>query len=373
MRAGTDSCSCTECGAVCNGRFEGCAGVWASDAQPVMMLEAAAAMSGRASASASANGHADADANGLVGRKRLGPLTPDAPSAGGQIDLEPPSRSDVIAGRADVIRWFETAFEGLREEMRAAVTEQRERTVETIEEISKRQAERQPHLPTAESLLQAAGDAARKAVTEALEGVERSITERIAAVGQAHGRAVEDLRFELQNARVAHGRAIADVQRSVSEFSVEVAASEETRRRGISQLKSMNRTLTEQLKPISDIVIEVRADLTSVVDWLDSLAEALAESATGADLAAVLDRLDGLAETLNETGEKPPAMNALPSSGGGVAVDLSRPSNPGLTDAWNERISSRRVLPPGDGEQKQHGRRVSLRSEAAEGRLANLG
>lgn len=30
MRAGTSSCSCPSCGAVCTGRFEGCSVVWAS-------------------------------------------------------------------------------------------------------------------------------------------------------------------------------------------------------------------------------------------------------------------------------------------------------------------------------------------------------
>lgn len=69
MIAGSDSCSCPTCGAVCSGKFAACARVWARGPQPVTLRSRtlglpSASVSSHGATPSNGNGHGQPTANG---------------------------------------------------------------------------------------------------------------------------------------------------------------------------------------------------------------------------------------------------------------------------------------------------------------------
>lgn len=292
MQAGSDSCMCGECGAVCDGIFDGCAKVWARGPQPVTML---------AAVGASVNGHQMLD--------QSGPLTPETQPVASHTEPDEPADSEseavpsgradvdhvtptapavssqaVPTGRADVARWFEAAFNALHEEVgsvRAAVVGEQARTLAAIGEIQRRQSESAPLL-TADTVLDMARVAVTSAVTEKMDGINETVAmavaEGMSAVEQSHAAAVQDLRAELAEMSEVHRHALAALQQSVDQvLAAGAEAGGDVKRRHAAQLKALNRTLTNRFQPVSEALTESAAKLDTVLLLLDDLTELAAQ------------------------------------------------------------------------------------------------
>src|SRR3954468_4776905 len=87
MRAGESACSCPQCGVVCQGRFAGCAEVWARGPREVHVVSPPAALARR---------------------------TP-TPVRVTRTPAQQPSGAD--QARTEVLSWLQAAFDGLRDEL----------------------------------------------------------------------------------------------------------------------------------------------------------------------------------------------------------------------------------------------------------------
>src|SRR3954470_1013123 len=87
MRAGESACSCPQCGVVCQGRFAGCAEVWARGPREVHVVSPPAALARR---------------------------TP-TPARVTRTPVEQSSGAD--QARTEVLAWLQAAFDGLRDEL----------------------------------------------------------------------------------------------------------------------------------------------------------------------------------------------------------------------------------------------------------------
>src|SRR4051794_39457703 len=87
MRAGESACSCPQCGVVCQGRFAGCAEVWARGPREVHVVSPPAALARR---------------------------TP-TPVRVTRTPAQQPSGAD--QARTEVLAWLQAAFDGLRDEL----------------------------------------------------------------------------------------------------------------------------------------------------------------------------------------------------------------------------------------------------------------
>jgi len=136
MQAGEQACACPECGVVCQGLFDGCSAVWARGPRPITLsLSAAPALRPRALSV----GPAEQPPTGSqASYEPPPPPPPQSPLANGFSGgtVPPPRQSTRIppppplpppqqvgaGSRADVLKWFEDAFDELRNELHAVAS-----------------------------------------------------------------------------------------------------------------------------------------------------------------------------------------------------------------------------------------------------------
>ncbi len=141
MRADSDSCHCDECGVVCLGRFEACPSIWARGPQPVTFVVAPVEdpLEVRLFGPRAVNGHDPAVS--VADGHEAG----DKPNGSGATPSDPSSTPPTSAtSGVDVLRWFQTSFDALRDEvqgLRTALTQEQavvarlldERSTETVD------------------------------------------------------------------------------------------------------------------------------------------------------------------------------------------------------------------------------------------------
>lgn len=162
MTAGTSSCRCEQCGVVCEGRFAGCATVWAAGPREVPLARVAS------DDMAPANRPARSPAAPVI--DEVSPIDV-APAPSRRLEAVAADRHPVDPGAdADVLAWLRSAFDGVRAELRVlgqAVDRQERAMARTAEasEAAARLAELADGLP----------ERIAAAVTEAL-ATEQSAT-----------------------------------------------------------------------------------------------------------------------------------------------------------------------------------------------------
>src|SRR3954451_20775619 len=93
MRAGESACSCPQCGVVCQGRFAGCAEVWARGPREVHVVSPPAALARRT------------------------PTPARVSRAPGQSSGTEQASAGAEQARTEVLAWLQAAFDGLRDEL----------------------------------------------------------------------------------------------------------------------------------------------------------------------------------------------------------------------------------------------------------------
>ncbi|MEA2900320.1 MAG: hypothetical protein QOH36_207 [Actinomycetota bacterium] len=304
MRAGLASCTCDVCGVVCEGRFEGCAEVWARGPHPILLRAAPPAddLLPALGGPRTVNGHqppADAPA-------ALDPIRP-AIEAGAAVARErEPQVVPAPAGDpapspvpADGLRWVEGAFDTLRQEvegLRSALAKE-QALVATLVGTEKPEAG-----PDVESLLTAIDMAVRKAVRR--ESV--ALSDTVTAV-------VEGLRRDMEAARTASEATLATLQQTLDEVAAATASvPAELGRHDAGTRKAFKTALGQELQPVIEAVAESIAqsdyELKAISGKLDALAVSDAElGAAIADLSAVVEALaDEAGVEFDESEAEPP-------------------------------------------------------------------
>ncbi|HEX7277131.1 MAG TPA: hypothetical protein VF244_07125, partial [Acidimicrobiales bacterium] len=139
MQADTDSCHCEACGVVCKGRFEACPSIWARGPQPVTLTVAPPEdpLEIRLFGPRVVDGHAPPPAPVGNGSDSVVKATAksDPPAVVGDRTEAPPGLSS--ASGAEVFRWFQTAFDALRQEvqgLRTALTQEQAMVAKLLDE-----------------------------------------------------------------------------------------------------------------------------------------------------------------------------------------------------------------------------------------------
>jgi len=313
MRAVLESCRCDVCGVVCEGRFEGCAEVWARGPHPILLRVAPPAddllpaLAGRGAD----NGHqppAEAPA------AALDPIPP-ALEAGAAVV---PMAQVVPAGEpaaADGLRWVEGAFDTLRQEvegLRSALAKE-QALVATLVGTEKPEAG-----PDADSLRALIDMAVRKAVRR--ESV--ALSDTVTAV-------VDGMRRDMEAAKVASEATLATLQQTLDEVAAATAAvPAELGRYDAGNRKAFRTALGQELQPLIEAVAESIAqsdyELKAIGGKLDALAVSDAELGVAiADLSAVVEALaDEAGVEFDESdGEPPPPPPPPPLPLGRRAAD----------------------------------------------------
>jgi hypothetical protein len=334
MRAGERACACPECGVVCEGQFDGCPDVWARGPRPVSLSIAPAIAAPRvralapgpaapqpapAAAPANVNGNGNGNGNGSTagGNGYAAPTAPPPPppppppsappppSGTGTGTSRPagPAPGATPAGspaRTEVLRWFEDAFDQLRNELHAVVSGVTRQQAMLAELLDSREAELRVVM-LAESLPELAGEAAAKALNDQQD----SLADEVAAT-------LDEFRASLRAADLST-TAVMDGMRELLR-RVEVTAeanAEDARLEGDARLESLKRSVGRQLKPVTAAVSELSAYMeaaeereaartkalkASITRQLQPMAAAVAEAVERSDrqLAEIHARLDAV-------------------------------------------------------------------------------
>ena len=164
VTAGSSACHCTSCGVVCEGRFGGCATVWANGPRQVTLVRPQV----------------------LVGRARPAP-----PDKGPDAEPEPQRHPDAVVspddGRVEVLEWLQGAFEGLRAELRV-VHEALTRQEKALAALAEADSGIDRLLELAEGLPPRIGRAVSQAVSQAVRQAE--VARQAEAASQAVSQAV---------------------------------------------------------------------------------------------------------------------------------------------------------------------------------------
>lgn len=332
MQAGEQACACPDCGVVCEGLFDGCPAVWARGPRPVDFVGAAipsrpaptralyagpAPSSGApSSSSGSASSGPSPLANGFSGPP------PSAPRATGRVapppppppPLPPPPQQPGAGPRADVLHWFEDAFDELRHELHSVVSTVTRQQAMLAELLDTREAELRVVM-VAETLPELAGEAAAKALADQTGGLAEVVEARLEefrimaeASDQSAVAVMDGMRERLRRVELA---ADLDVQ----------AANHE----GALRLEALKSSVARQLKPVVAAVAQVAAHVdeaqereaargralrASVTKQLQPLATALDAAMERSDrqLAEIRERLDAIAgPAATKPGPKPRA------------------------------------------------------------------
>lgn len=356
MRAGERACACPECGVVCEGLFDGCPDVWARGPRPVTLTNVAAlggngvapvralnagpvppaeaaavthatpvgqAASPAAMPAAPAAMPAAATGGGtgsvMPGTPFLRPTPPPPPPPSngfGRGRQQPPPRSDrrdpepepvstaqPNGARTEILRWFEDAFDEVRNELHAVVSTVTRQQAMLAELLDSREAELKVVM-VAESLPELAGEAAAKALADQSDGLADVVAGYL-----------EDVRVTVQ-ASEESGAAVMDGMRELLrrvELTAELNA-EEAHLESAARLEALKASLARQLKPIAADVAALAAEVdaaqereaartralkAAVTKQIQPLAARLDEAVDRSDrqLAEIRARLDALAAT----------------------------------------------------------------------------
>ena len=286
MRAGERACACPECGVVCEGQFDGCPEVWARGPRPVALtVTGAAAIAAprvRALAAGPLTSHAEEAAVPSNGHTAP-PPPPPGPAA-----APPPPRSSPGQGadsRAEVLRWFEDAFDELRNELHALASTVTRQQAMLAELLDSREAELRVVM-VAESLPELAGEAAAKAVADQSGGLAEIIAGSL-----------DEVRASVKASEQSNSQAI-DAMRELLR-RVELTAdlnAEDIRLEGDARLESLKASVARQLKPVAAAVAELAAYVQS--------ADEREAARTRAHKAAVTRQVQPLAETVEAALER---------------------------------------------------------------------
>lgn len=294
MQAGQQACACPECGVVCEGLFDGCPDVWARGPRPVAFL-AGTVPAGRAGALNA--GPAPQPQRQQQPPPRRSPLANGFSGA-----PAPPLPPQPMAGsRADVLQWFEDAFDELRSELRVVVSAVTRQQAMLAELLDTREAELRVVM-VAESLPELAGEAAAKALSDLSDGLAEVIEARL-----------EDFRIATEASDLSAVGVMDGMRELLARIEVTAELGvEATSYDGAVRLEALKTSVARQLKPVAAAVAEVAAHVedaqereaargralrSSVTKQLQPLATALeaAIGRTDRQMAEIRARLDAVA------------------------------------------------------------------------------
>lgn len=232
----------------------------------------------------------------------------------------PPPQQVGNGTRADVLKWFEDAFDDLRNELHAVMSTVTRQQAMLAELLDTRDAELRVVM-VAESLPELAGEAAAKALADQTAGLTELVEAQLADFRVAAEAS------ELSTVAVMDGmRELIHRVQATAELDVQ-AASEQ----GALRLQALKASVSRQLKPVVGAVAEIAAHMgeaeereaartralrASVAKAIQPLATALAAATERSDaqMAAITERLDAIA-----------AQPAPPARVKKVAVAKARP------------------------------------------------
>src|SRR3954452_25212902 len=206
MRAGESACSCPQCGVVCQGRFAGCAEVWARGPREVHVVSPPAALARRTQTPVRA------------------PRSPAEQSSGAD------------QARTEELAWLQAAFDGLRDEL-SVLAGGLARQQAVLSDLSDN---RDSEVSTAlAEVREWAGELRNE--TLRLQGFEKAVADQLRAdVSSSIDEGVERMATINENA----GAGQDEMRKALGEFEARAAAlSEETAR-----LQDFGQTLAEQLR-----------------------------------------------------------------------------------------------------------------------------
>ena len=338
MQAGEQACACPACGVVCDGLFDGCPDVWERGPRPVAFVTAALPASRPRALNAGPFAEAASPppplpppptpppvqqsplANGFSG----GPVPPPQPpprSMPPPPPLSPPPAAAGAGPRSDVLRWFEDAFNELRNELHAVAATLTRQQAMLAELLDTREAELRVVM-VAESLPELAGEAAAKALADQTGGLADIVEDRL-----------EEFRLGAEASDLATV-ATMDAMRELLQ-RIEMAAqvdAEAANYAGAVRLEALKASVARQLKPVTAAVAEVAAHVedtqereaarsralrASVTKQLQPLAAALETAVERSDrqMAEIRARLDALAgPAAGAAAKRRPATPASASS-----------------------------------------------------------
>ncbi|MBV8162187.1 MAG: hypothetical protein JO265_14805 [Acidimicrobiia bacterium] len=261
MRAGESACSCPQCGVVCQGRFAGCAEVWARGPREVHVVSPPAALARRTPTPARVT------------------RTPAAQPSGAE------------QARTEVLAWLQAAFDGLRDEL-SVLAGGLARQQAVLSDLSEN---RDSEVASALSEVRSWAAELRNE-TLRLQGFERAVAEQL--------RADVSATIEQGVDRVASARQD-DVRRALANVEERATAlAEETDR-----LQAFGQTLAEQLR--AEVAKTVQDGMSSLMAAAAKTDHPLADVPptppvdTSQDLAdelrAETERLQRFGETLADS------------------------------------------------------------------------
>lgn len=276
MRAGQTACSCPECGVVCEGQFDGCPDVWARGPRllPVDEPDPSEAMV-------------------AFGRPRhterppsddFSPAMP-SPLNGDTFD-DPPTNRTMVASledepRTEVFRWFEEAFDGLRNELRALAGGLTQQQAMMNELMESRQADLRLAV-LAESIPALVDDAVRKAMADhsvamldfvdsSLGDFRDSLKRTEAATRAAQQAATEEQLAELEAVKQAVAKQLKPVAAAIRDA---VAVQQEAKDEDAARLPALKASVTRQLRPLEEAMERSDRRLKEISDQLKRIATA---------------------------------------------------------------------------------------------------
>jgi hypothetical protein len=249
MRAGERACACPECGVVCEGQFDGCPDVWARGPRPVALTVTGAAIAAPRVRALSA-GPATAQASEATVPPANGhsvPPPPQPPPSPGP-SARPGSQDQGGDSRTEILRWFEDAFDELRNELHAVASTVTRQQAMLAELLDSREAELRVVM-VAESLPELAGEAAAKALADQ----SGSLADVVAG-------SLDDVRATVEASEQSNV-AVIDGMRELLR-RIELAAdlnAEDVRLQGDARLEALKASVARQLKPVAAALAELAA------------------------------------------------------------------------------------------------------------------
>lgn len=280
MTAGSSSCHCEQCGIVCEGKFAGCASVWAAGPREVTLVRPAAGEDLRPSRPNRLSRREGFPRRAAADVATAEPVDAVATSAG------PPATA---AAADDVLAWLRSAFEGVRSELRVLsdTVERQQRALAVVAESDQ----------AAERLVQLADglpDRIGGAVAEALRADHELTVARM-----------EELVDELRTAGPA--------PRNGATNGHAAAGLDETP--GGGQLDAVTDELRRSLAEVHSSAAELRNEMVRLAAFRQALADDLPTVASAVDAAS--KRADGrlaeLTERVNDLARRPEWEKALES------------------------------------------------------------
>jgi len=294
MRAGRDSCSCPECGVVCEGQFDGCPDVWARgprlvrapDPEPESATAPSDPKPARSGADAGPTAEPGVEQVITLGRPRrlnrasadeLAPAAAPAAAFTGTAATAMPSMEEP---RSEVLRWFEEAFEGLRGELRALVGGMTQQQAMMAELMETRQADLRLVM-VAESLPLLVDDAVRKAmgdhavhmidfVDSSLGDFKETLLKREDAARKAAKAADTEQVAGLEAVRTAVVKQLRPIAHAIQ---AAVDLQEEAKEEDAARLPALKASLTRQLRPLEEAAERSDERLTEIAGQLKRLAK----------------------------------------------------------------------------------------------------